>query len=187
MTGAVEPRAARALRKLRASPVEALRRGIALLRAVRALRGCEHGARTTVYGGLLVSNEGALRVGSGVTFLGGMLPSELVCRPGAALEIGDETTLNYGVSIEAHASVRIGRRCMIASFVRICDGGRDRIAPVVIGDDVWIAHGAIVEPGVTVGAGSVIAAGAVVGKDVPPGSIAVGNPARNMSLALAAT
>ena len=47
-----------------------------------------------------------------------------------------------------------------------------------VGDDVWIGAGAIVVSGVTVGSGSVIGAGAVVTRDVPPGVVVAGNPAR---------
>ena len=180
-----EPRVKRALHMARADPVKALQRAVALLRASIVLRSCPHGPRTTVHGKLQVVNAGTVRIGAGVTFVGGMLPTELVCGPGATLEIGDECVVNYGASVEAHASVRIGRRCMLASFVRVCDRTHDRVAPVTICDDVWIAHGAIIEPGITIGEGSVVAAGAVVTKDVPPGSIAAGNPARSMSLALA--
>ncbi|WP_417692104.1 DapH/DapD/GlmU-related protein [Roseibium sp.] len=53
-----------------------------------------------------------------------------------------------------------------------------RGARVVIGNDVWIGHGAIILPDVTVGDGAVIAAGAVVTKDVPPYTITGGVPAR---------
>jgi phosphonate metabolism protein (transferase hexapeptide repeat family) len=49
---------------------------------------------------------------------------------------------------------------------------------VVIGNDVWIGHGAIVLPGHTVGDGAVIAAGSIVTKDVAPYAIVAGNPAR---------
>ena len=48
----------------------------------------------------------------------------------------------------------------------------------VVGNDVWIGHGAMVMPGVTVGSGAIIAAGSVVTRDVPPYCIAGGNPAR---------
>ena len=50
--------------------------------------------------------------------------------------------------------------------------------PVVIGDDVWIAARAIILPGVTIGKGSIIGAGAVVTKDVPEYAVVGGNPAR---------
>lgn len=49
---------------------------------------------------------------------------------------------------------------------------------VTIGDDVWIGRRVIILPGVTIGRGSIIGAGAVVAKDIPPYSVAVGNPAR---------
>jgi maltose O-acetyltransferase len=122
--------------------------------------------------------------GSRVTFHGGMVPSELICEGSGLLEVGDETGFNYGVSIQATRLVRIGRRCMFASYVRIADLGRMGPAPVIIGDDVWLAHGAIIEPGVTIGDGSVVSAGAVVTKDVPPNSLAIGNPARCLPLDL---
>lgn len=56
--------------------------------------------------------------------------------------------------------------------------GYSRIGLVIIEDDVFIGVGAIVMPGVTVGKGSVVGAYSVVTKDVPPGMVAVGNPAR---------
>lgn len=93
--------------------------------------------------------------------------------------------------IASNELVRIGRNVMIADQVTIRDTDHsissiDRpmidqgieTAPVIIGDDVWIGHGASILKGVTVGEGSVIAAGAVVTKDVPPFAIVGGVPAR---------
>lgn len=52
-------------------------------------------------------------------------------------------------------------------------------SPLSIGNDVWLGHNAIIMPGVsTIGDGAVVAAGAVVNKDVPPYAVVVGNPAR---------
>ena len=50
--------------------------------------------------------------------------------------------------------------------------------PVTIGDDIWIGANAVVLPGVTIGAHSVVAAGAVVTKDIPPHSLVAGVPAK---------
>ena len=50
--------------------------------------------------------------------------------------------------------------------------------PVVIGDDVWIGANAVILPGVTIGPHSVVAAGAVVTRDVPPGCVVGGVPAK---------
>lgn len=51
-------------------------------------------------------------------------------------------------------------------------------ADVVIGNDVWIATGAVILPGVTIGDGAIVAAGAVVNRDVPPMTIVAGIPAK---------
>ena len=50
--------------------------------------------------------------------------------------------------------------------------------PITIKDNVWVATGAIVLPGVTIGAGAVVAAGSVVVKDVEPWTVVGGNPAK---------
>jgi maltose O-acetyltransferase len=113
-----------------------------------------------------------------------MIATDVTVGKDARLAIGDETIFNYGVSIATQSAVSIGRRCMFGSFVRISDESFGRVAPVILGDDVWVAHGAIIEPGVTIGDGSVVSAGSVVTADVPARSIALGNPARVMSLDL---
>jgi acetyltransferase-like isoleucine patch superfamily enzyme len=54
------------------------------------------------------------------------------------------------------------------------------IVPVAIGDNVWIGAKAIILKGVTIGDGAVVAAGSVVTKDVAPGVLVAGNPARTL-------
>ena len=112
----------------------------------------------------------------------------LECWAGATIRVGDGTYLNRGVEIVAAQSVVIGRDCKIARDVIIMDTdqhalpGRDLlIAPVTIQDRVWIGARAIVLKGVTVGHDSIIAAGAVVTRDVAPHSVVAGVPARPLS------
>ena len=53
-----------------------------------------------------------------------------------------------------------------------------RSSPVTLGHDVWIGHGAVVLPSVSIGNGAAVGAGAIVTKDVPPFAVVAGNPAR---------
>jgi maltose O-acetyltransferase len=111
------------------------------------------------------------------------------CDYGYNITLGAGSFLNFNCVILDVVPVTIGDRVQIASAVQIlaADHPRDvatRAAllengrPIVIEDDVWIGGGAILCPGVTVGAGSVIGAGSVVTRDVPPGVVAAGNPCR---------
>lgn len=109
---------------------------------------------------------------------------------GASLKIGDDVGVS-GCTIAAASSVTIGNRVLIGSGAVIYDTDahaidpaerranvRGKSAPIVIEDDVFIGARALVLKGVTIGRGSVVGAGAVVTKSVPPYSIVVGNPAR---------
>lgn len=108
----------------------------------------------------------------------------------ATLFIGDNVGINRNTWINAGGRVEIGNDVIIGPKVVIHSGNHkfDRLdipirlqgwntAPVIIEDDVWIGAAAIILPGVRIGKGSVIAAGAVVIKDIPPYSIAAGVPA----------
>lgn len=151
-------------------------------RAAYELRGTRRGPRVRCHGRLLVPQKRGVTVGDRAVFLGGPIPTMLRCGPGGELAIGARTVCNYGVEVAANTSVRIGRDCMIASLVHIRDDDGRRSAPVVIGDGVWIAYGAVIEPGATVGDGAVVATMSVVTGVVPPRSLAAGNPARCVPL-----
>jgi acetyltransferase-like isoleucine patch superfamily enzyme len=107
------------------------------------------------------------------------------CWAEATIRVGDGTYLNRGVEIVAARSVTIGRDCKIARDVIIMDTDQHeipgiglRVSPIEIGDRVWIGARAIVLKGVHIGDDSVVAAGAVVTRDVPPHTIVAGVPAQ---------
>ena len=106
----------------------------------------------------------------------------------AEIVIGDYCLISPGVRISSAKSIRIGDNCMFAANVIISDsdwhGIYNRIRPfrctkpVVIENNVWLGERVIVTKGVTIGENSVIGAGSVVTKSIPPNSVAAGNPAR---------
>lgn len=109
------------------------------------------------------------------------------------LTIGDHTVINWGCLINAGGDivigshVLIGPRAIIYSLNHkyqdrsrcIIDQGHD-LLPVVIEDDVWVCAGAIVLPGVHLGRGCVVAAGAVVTHEVRPYAVVAGVPAQEI-------
>ena len=110
------------------------------------------------------------------------------------LRIGDGTFIGHGCHFGIAESIQIGRNCLLAggASVRDLDGhpidaalrrsGEPTpptgVRAVVIEDDVWIGANAIILKGVTIGARSIVGAGAVVSRDVPPDCVVAGNPAR---------
>jgi acetyltransferase-like isoleucine patch superfamily enzyme len=106
--------------------------------------------------------------------------------------IGHRVTSTAGLTIDAMQEVVIEDDVMFASNVIVMDGLHGfrhtnepykyqpmwRIAPVVIGRGSWIAQNVVIMPGVRIGEMSIIGANSIVTHDVPPRSIAFGNPAR---------
>lgn len=100
--------------------------------------------------------------------------------------IGAGSSLGNCVWIQAQDVVTIGRNVCIGDDVRVLTGSHDVASPyfdlltkpVKIENDSWVATGAIIMPGVTIGEGAVVAAGAVVTKDVEAWTVVGGNPAR---------
>lgn len=111
-----------------------------------------------------------------VVFEGPM--SNLIIESGAF--IGTETYINTHGGIKLGGNSVINRGCTLLSASHDTE---DSAWPtirksIIVGSDAWIATRAMILPGVTVGSGSVLAAGSVVAKDVPANRIAIGNPAK---------
>jgi acetyltransferase-like isoleucine patch superfamily enzyme len=108
------------------------------------------------------------------------------------ISIDRGTYLNRYTMLDAHARISIGRNCLIGPYCYITDANHGRAPgvpvkdqqmeslPVVIEDDVWLGAGVVVLPGVRLGRGCVIGAGAVVTHDVPPEAVFAGVPATSI-------
>jgi acetyltransferase-like isoleucine patch superfamily enzyme len=102
------------------------------------------------------------------------------------VEIGEDTIVGSDVILDARKGITIGRHVNISSQAAIWTLQHDHRdptfdvirAPVVVGDRAWLSFRCTILPGVTVGEGAVVAAGAVVTKDVPPYAIVGGVPAK---------
>jgi maltose O-acetyltransferase len=136
-----------------------------------------------------VSVHGQLVIGERLRLVSTVARTELAVEEGGCLEIGDAVFINYGCSISASQLVRIGDECSIGTHVIIMDNDfhevdparrteRPASAPIILEENVWLGARVIVLKGVTIGRGSVIAAGSVVTRSVPPFSVAAGVPAR---------
>jgi maltose O-acetyltransferase len=108
---------------------------------------------------------------------------------GFNITLGARTFVNYGAVLLDPAPIAIGDEVQIATNVQLLTAthptdpaprraGWESAHPITVADGVWLAGGAIVCPGVTIGENTVVGAGAVVIRDLPPGVLAVGNPAR---------
>lgn len=105
-----------------------------------------------------------------------------------AVKIGKGTYININALIIAEKKISIGRNCKISWDVIIMDTEfqeTDKKSvnhnPVVIEDEVSIGSNCIILKGVTIGKGSIVAAGSVVMQDIPPYSIYGGSPARHIA------
>jgi len=102
------------------------------------------------------------------------------------LTIGEGSVIGHKASLDARGTIQIGANVNLSADVAIWTGQHDyqspdfvyQSAPVVIGDRVWLSFRSTVLPGVTIGEGAVVAAGAVVSKDVPPYALVGGVPAK---------
>lgn len=143
-----------------------------------------------------ISNESAFKKRSSCNiWVGGDLiinyldisDATIAVLPGAKLVIGD-CFMNDGTYLECESSITIGDNVLIGRNVTIRDsdghdhgdafGKRERCLPVIIGNSVWIGSYAMIQKGVHIGDGAIIAAGAVVCRDVPANTLVGGVPAK---------
>jgi maltose O-acetyltransferase len=134
--------------------------------------------------GLALFRDVVGSVGEGVDF-----------RPPFYVEYGHHLTIGRGTFINTDflalggGAITIGEDVLIGPGVRFYTpnhpldpehrrAGYERVQPIVVGDNVWIGGSAVVLPGVTIGDDSIVGAGSVVTKDVPPRTVVAGNPAR---------
>ena len=151
---------------------------------------------------LILLNDGSsakdIELGEYVTLYG-----TIQSQSGGKVRFGDYTRLGKGAVVRSLESVTVGAYTAIADNVVISDNGNHPIdpvfrrkmkedaldgdmrlwkhsehAPVVIGENVWVCEGARINRGVTIGDNAIVAAGAIVTKDVPANSIVAGIPAK---------
>ena len=114
---------------------------------------------------------------------------DFICELGSNITIGDNVFINFGCIIFDMGEVTIGNNAMFGPRVGIYTtnhafDAEERIAnvvvskPIHIGNRVWLSADVKIVQGVTIGDNSIIGAGSVVTKDIPPNVIAAGNPCR---------
>ncbi len=142
------------------------------------------------YVDLRLREQGTIVLGDGV-YLETM--ARLVAANQAKLQIGAETQVGMGSILNAGADITIGQQVAIAAYCSLVAAEHAYFdptvsikrqgytyAPIAIGDDVWLATGVLVRPGVTIGDGAVLGAQSVVHSDVSAYTLAVGNPAKEI-------
>lgn len=111
------------------------------------------------------------------------------CDYGENIHVGEDFFMNFDCVLLDVCEIRFGDRCQVAPGVHIYtathpldaeerSAGKEYGKPVTIGDDVWLGGSAVINPGVNIEDRAVVAAGAVVTKDVPADTVVGGNPAR---------
>ena len=142
-----------------------------------------------------IFGSGRIVLGDRVTF-GGKVDFQFGNRGRDLPEVlvGNGVFIGHNCSLAVSSSLRIGNHCLLAGGINISDhdghpldaerrragdpAPLEPIRPVVIGDDVWIGNHAMILKGVRIGDRAIVAARAVVTKDVPPDTVVAGNPAR---------
>lgn len=110
---------------------------------------------------------------------------------GRDVQISPGCMVNYGVFFDGSSSVHLGRNVHVGMQAMFCTSshavgteakraGTLTAAPITVGDGAWIGARAVILPGVTIGAGCIIAAGSIVTRDCAPNGLYGGNPAERI-------
>lgn len=129
-------------------------------------RGARIGERLKLWRDVYIDDYRNLVVGSDVSISKGAM---FICAGGVTL--GDEAMIGYGAQLvtAGHTITDVGESMRFSGLT---------IAPIVVERGAWVGAGAILLPGVTLGEGSVVAAGAVITKDVEPFTVVAGVPGK---------
>lgn len=120
---------------------------------------------------------------------GSLIKPPLFVDYGENLHLGDGVFVNFNLTALDVSPIHVGDNCQIGPNVQLLTpthpidpelrrAGLESAQPIILEENIWLGGGAIICPGVTIGANSVIGAGAVVTRDIPSGVVAVGSPAR---------
>lgn len=144
------------------------------------------GKKVSANGKPLIENRGTIIAGDLVRVWSNINRAKIFVGRGAILKIGDNSRVN-GAHISVSKEVIIGQNVRISPYVLIMDDDFHKVEDhfsegekmsIIIGDNVWIASKATILKGVKIGEGAVVAAGAVVTKDVPAYTVVAGVPAK---------
>jgi acetyltransferase-like isoleucine patch superfamily enzyme len=144
------------------------------------------GGPPTIVGWPDISNDGELHAGKGLTLLSSIARCSLGIYKGATLRIGPNVVINNGTIFSVRHRVEIGEGTGIGYHCLFMDSDGHPLSPeepihhgpIIIGRHVWIASRAVVLQGVSIGDFAVVAAGAVVTRDVPAYAVVAGVPAK---------
>lgn len=142
---------------------------------------------------LLFDNRKTFKIGRGSSVRNGTVVSIVSRKIDSAIIIGESTYIGENNNLRAaDGIIEIGNGCLISQCITMVTSnhGIEGRVPITqqpwvskkgkisIGDNVWIGANSVILPDITIGEGAVVAAGAIVTKDVPPFAIVAGNPAK---------